>query len=720
MRQVTLNSSIKSLGGIGTARAAALARLGIHTVRDLLYHFPRAYEHRGLVKPLAEGMDGQRAAFVLTVMTEPRSAPTKTGLRLCTFRAGDSSGTVEVVFFNRDYVKDIFHVGGVFRFWGVLSHKNRGYQLASPQFEAVLPNQALPDYVSLYPLTEGLSQKVLASLVNAALGAVLPSLSDHLPESVRLAYRLPALSVALRDIHAPTDSASLGRALRRLMFDEIFTFALGIAMTKQMQSRTRAPACAPCSLRPLLERLPYELTEAQKRSVNELYKDMTARERDGMNAGMRRILIGDVGSGKTVCAAIALYIAVQSCLQGALMVPTEILARQHFQDLSALFEGLGIRVKLLTGSTSAKEKRAIYASLQGEGEPIQVIIGTHALLSDKVVFDRLGVTVTDEQHRFGVLQRAALTGKCDASHLLVMSATPIPRTMALALYGDLAVSHIDQMPPGRSRVDTFLVNESYRERLHAFIGKQVRAGGQVYIVCPSIEDRKTEEEDEESIPLQDFASAAAEEERLPLKSAVRYAEHLREQVFPEFRVELLHGKMKAAEKEAAMQAFVSGAVPILVSTTVIEVGVNVPNATLMIVENAERFGLSQLHQLRGRVGRGQRKSYCVLVSDTQNERSRARLAVMQSTYDGYEIAERDLAIRGPGDFLASASDSTMRQSGGLSLRLAHNCQDTELFSQAFAAAAQLIREDPSLSLPGHIDLLRQVKRLFAFRQSTIS
>ena len=714
MEKLTANSPVRALPGVGDKRAAAFARMGIHTLRDLCLHFPRAYEHRGAIRRLYEGLDGETSAFLLTVATVPRSVMIRRGMTITKFRAFDESGTVEVVFFNQNYTKDIFKVGAQFRFYGKLTPTRSGHQLASPAFEAVLPNQPLPDFVAKYPLTEGLSSKIVEQAVLAALRAVLPGLVDWLPDDIRGKYGFPTLAYALMSIHAPRDNASLSAALRRIVFDELYCYSLGMAITRARRGTGNSPACPPCDLAPLLSRLPYQLTGAQQRVCDEILQDMRGGERPPMN----RILIGDVGCGKTVCAAIAIYCAVCAGHQAALMVPTEILANQHYDELSALLSPLGIRVALLFGSTPEREKRIIREAAAAEGEGrIDLVIGTHALLNDKLRFSDLALTVTDEQHRFGERQRAALKQKQRSSHLLVMSATPIPRTMALTLYGDLDVSRIDEMPPGRQKVATYVVHESYRDRLHGFIRRQVEEGGQVYVVCPAVEE--AEEAEEAELALDRLDLLAQREERPPLKAATAYAAHLQEEVFPDLRVAFLHGRMKAAEKDAVMHRFATGEIDILVSTTVIEVGVNVPRASLMIVENAERFGLSQLHQLRGRVGRGTKKSYCVLVSDATGEGARARLEVMRTTYDGYRIAEKDLEQRGPGDFFAACTGG-FRQSGGMTLHLSYLCSDTALMQSAAEEARRTAAADPTLSLPAHAALREEVERLFAIEEATLS
>lgn len=712
-------SSVRVLHGVGETRAKALEAAGIVTVLDVARHFPRAYQDRGDLRRLSDGRDGQKHSYLLTVATVPSNARLRGRMTLTKFRVFDETGSAEAVFFNQPYLRDVFHVGDTFRFYGALSFSKNKCQLSSPAYERAEEGATLPDYFPVYSLPDAISQKVFRGMVEAALPLVLPTLTDPLPEPIRLENRLPALSLATRTLHDPKNGEELQAALRRLVFDELLLLGLGVSLSRCQGEAILTRACRKTTLSPLLAELPYELTGAQKRAINEIYADMTGYGKKGdLIPAMRRILIGDVGCGKTVCAAAAIYIALQSGRQAALMVPTTILAEQHYRELAPLFSKLGYEVGILTSGTKQSEKKRLIARLSDPENPLPLVIGTHALLSDSVVFSDLALTVTDEQHRFGVMQRTALKEKSAASHTLVMSATPIPRTLAHVLYGDLSLSKIDEMPKGRQRVDTFVVDESYRTRLYDFIRKQVDAGGQVYVVCPSIEE-KTEDE-EGGIPLEELDfSRALRASSPPLKDATGYAKELSEKVFPDIPVALLHGKMKQAEKDAVMERFVSGDVKILVSTTVIEVGVNVPTATLMIVENAERFGLSQLHQLRGRVGRGKQKSYCILVSDHPGATAEARLDVMHTTYDGYEIAERDLSLRGPGDFFASGSGE-MRQSGGLSLKLAALCRDTALMEAAFRAADEITRGDPDLSKPEHAALRADVERMMTVNQNTVS
>lgn len=703
--------SIKALKGVGPAKAAAYEKLGIYTKNDLLYHFPRSYENRGDVQLLRDAPLDTRTAVVLTVGTEPRSARIRGRMTLLKFKAYDESGTCEITFFNQDYLKNRFLLGSTFRFWGKVQRSGKNYKMLSPESEPFSLDEPLPDLLPVYRLSEGLTPKLVGANV-AEVMAEATTREDPLPDDIRRAERLATLGFALRNIHNPTDYMSLAAAKRRLIFDEFFVFALGLALTRQKSVSHGAPKCEKADPSPLLSLLPYRLTGAQERAIGEIRADM-ARD-----VPMSRIVVGDVGCGKTVVAAAAMLFAVQSGRQAALMAPTEILARQHFEDLAPLFAALGIRVELLIGATTAAKKRKIREALVADdpAERLQIVIGTQALLTDEVQFAAPGLIVTDEQHRFGVGQRATLSEKNAHAHMLVMSATPIPRSLALTLYGDLSLSRIDEMPPGRQRVDTFVVDESYRTRMNGFINKICAEGGQVYIVCPAVEERDAEPDE---LLLSEIGETAPLD-TVPMKAAVQYAEELRT-ALPSLSVDVVHGKMKSRDKERVMQRFAAGETQVLVSTTVIEVGVNVPNACLMIVENAERFGLSQLHQLRGRVGRGTRKSYCILMSGTSLEgdsTAAKRLVTMKTTYDGFEIAEKDLVIRGPGDFLSGNTDTAIRQSGGVRFRLAALCDDTGLLSAATARAHELITADPTLAQ--HPALRCTVDEMFTLAPDTIS
>ena len=690
-QKITAEAPVTVLPGVGAVRAAAYARLGIRTLGELLQHYPRAYENRGAIRLLSDTVPDAKNAVVLTVASEAKIVRLRSHKSFLKFRAFDDSGSCEIVYFNQDFLKSRFQIGSTFRFFGKVERTGPRYSMSSPVAEPWLPGGFLPPLVAVYRRTEGIGAAQITRDVAAAL-ELLGGEEDHLPAELRESRSLCTLSYAERNIHCPDSAEALATARRRLVYDEFFCFSVGAALSGARARKGEAPACTNGDVSPLTERLPYRLTDAQSRAVEDIRRDMSG------TVPMSRMLVGDVGCGKTVCAAAAMLIAVQNGRQAALMVPTEILARQHYAELSPLFHSMGYTCELLIGATTAAEKRRIKKALMAPdaASRLPIVIGTHALLSEDVQFAAPGLVVTDEQHRFGAAQRALLSEKNHYAHLLVMSATPIPRSLALILYGDLDLSRIDQMPPGRQRVSTYVVDESYRERLNGFVRRQVTEGGQVYIVCPAVEE--SEETDAGELTLSQICSGE-ERETPPLKAAVNYTEELKK-TFPEFSVAFLHGKMKGAEKDDVMRRFSAGEVQILVSTTVIEVGVNVPNACLMIVENAERFGLSQLHQLRGRVGRGTRKSYCVLVTGGEgggSARAKERLEVLRTTYDGYRIAEEDLAQRGPGDFLACEAGGTVRQSGAMTFRLADAGEDVGLMSEATEDARALIRKDPQLS-----------------------
>lgn len=663
--------------GVGEARAKALSKLGIRTVGQLLYHFPRGYEFRGNVKNLSEARNGETASFILTAATDVHNASIKRGMTVSKFRAFDGTASCEVTYFNQPYIKDSIVKGGEYRFFGKLTVSGNKRLLSSPSCEPVIEGRELPPLVPLYPLTSGITQKLISKLVSAALSELSDDIPEPLPKSVREENCLCQISTALRSIHNPADFEQLERAKRRLIFEELYLFAKG-SSKKRIKNKT-APELKDGDVSPLINLLPFSLTGAQSRCIGEISEDLSS------GVPMRRLMSGDVGSGKTAVAAAAMYIAVKNGYQAALMAPTEILAVQHYNELSELFARLGIKCGLLTGSVKGKARKKLISELKS-GE-LSAVIGTHALISEDVEFANLALAICDEQHRFGVSQRDALVlkGGGDRCHSLNMSATPIPRTLAMFLYGDLDMSKLDELPPGRQQVKTFIVDESYRERLNGFIMKQKAEGHQTYVVCPRVEEADGGEVTQEDIRLFDFGYdineilSAADK----TKAATSWYEVLCRDL-PGLKIGCVHGKMPAAEKDAVMDAFSKGELDLLISTTVIEVGVNVPNATLMIVENAERFGLSQLHQLRGRVGRGKDKAYCILVSGAKASVN-SRLEVMRTTYDGYKIAEYDLAERGPGDFF-KAVDEDVRQHGELRFRLANLCEDIELFDRAVMAA----------------------------------
>ena len=708
------STPVKELYGVGEKTEKYLQAGGLYTVKDLVYHFPRAYQNRGDVRAVSDtSAHNEFHSYVLTIASEPRVAMIRRGMNIMKLRAFDETGVVHITYFNQNYLKEVFTTGSTFRFWGKITQEKRTLCMNSPSYEPCTAMKALPPLMPVYPLFSGLNQKQLAKLVNEAVGALPSFLVDYLPSDVRRENSLCTLGYALKNIHSPESMDALNASIRRLTFDELFIFALSLSKMKAVQSTKTAPVIPDTDVSPLLSLLSYAPTGAQTKAIMEICGDLCPKNAVLTCTPMNRIVVGDVGSGKTLCAAAAAYVVCKNGYQCALMAPTEILAFQHYESLFPYFEKLGISCELLTGSTPAKEKKQTLLRLKS-GET-KLVIGTHALIQDSVEFKALALAITDEQHRFGAKQRANLSEKGFSAHNLVMSATPIPRTLSFMMYGDLDISLIDEMPPGRKRVNTYVVDEDYRQRLNGFIRKQVDEGHQVYIVCPTVEEKR---DDMDNASDYDPFTLALEEGQPPLKAAVEYAEKLQTEVFPDLNVAFIHGKLKPKEKDAVMMNFANGNIDILVSTTVIEVGVNVPNATLMIVENAERFGLSQLHQLRGRVGRGQAQSYCVLVSDSKGEKSKERLEIMKTIYDGYTIAERDLQMRGPGDFFASGT--SIRQSGDTGLGISKSCQDTELLHSAFESARKLLDFDPNLSLEAHQLLRTELQNSINEKTSTIN
>ena len=700
---------VDTLHGVGEKRAESFEKLGIKTLGDLVYHFPRAYENRGNVRSLEEAEDGELCSFILCVSSPAKTAMVRKGMTLTKLSAFDDTGKCNITFFNQPYVRDVLVQGAYFRFYGRISKETKTPSLSSPVFEPVMPHKPLRPFVPIYPLASGLSQKFMSGAINEALSRCLfgeNAMSEHLPHKIREKYSLASLPFALRAIHEPQSFEDAEKARRRLAFDEMFLFALGMMREgKKEKTKSRFAFQRPDRER-FLSFVPYAPTRAQTRTFDEMESDMIGGLR------MHRLLTGDVGSGKTLCAQYAVYTALCGGAQAAVMAPTEILARQHFESFAPLFEKMGFRVGLLIGAMTAAQKRKVCENLRFG--IIDVVIGTHALIEDSVEFRELGLVIIDEQHRFGASQRARLYEKSSGCHMLSMSATPIPRTLAFVLYGDYDLSTLDEMPPGRKTVDTFVVGESYRERLYAFIRKNVEAGGQVYIVCPSVEEQKEilEGENGEKVELSELYSfdVDARDEKPKLFAAVDYAKELSENIFPDIPVGFVHGKLKSAQKEKVMAAFCGGEIKILVSTTVIEVGVNVPSATLMIVENADMFGLSALHQLRGRVGRGDKQSYCVLVSGSKSEKARTRLKILKDHHDGYKIAEMDLAMRGPGDFIAERG-AYIRQSGEASFRLASLAGDTKLLYDAFEAAKATLADDEHLAKAENAELSARLEMM---------
>lgn len=677
-----LFSPVTDLRGVGPARAAALQRLGIFTLYDLLAYFPRDYEDRTNPVEIAQLQPGVPACFEALVVSQPVLRRIGKGRDVTKLTVADETGKLTLHYFNQPYIKTQLHYGERYYFYGALLE--RGMQMANPAFEeAGRPGTVTNRLLPVYPLTAGLSNRTLCACIRQAFSAA-GALPELLPETVREQYGLCGVTEAYTAVHAPESWEALQSARKRLVFEEFFIFSAGLAVLRASRTELHTIPYDTACMDAFFRALPFRLTGAQSGAIDQILRDLSSGH------VMNRLVQGDVGSGKTMVAAAACFCAVKNGKQAAFMAPTEILAEQHEKTLSALLGPLGVHVLLLTGAKTPAQKRAAREKI-ASGES-QLIVGTHALISTGVEFHALGLVVADEQHRFGVAQRTRLTEKGDAPHLLVMSATPIPRTLALIAYGDLDVSVIAELPPGRRPVETFLVSEALRERLNGFIRKQCAGGHQVYVVCPAVEDG----------------------EENTMKSAEGWAQTLRDETFPELRVGLVHGRMKSAEKDAALSAFRAGDYDILVATTVVEVGVDVPNATLMVIENAERFGLSQLHQLRGRVGRGSAQSYCVLVSGTKNEETKKRLQALCKTTDGFKIAEQDLALRGPGDFFGS------RQHGLPLLKVASLQMDLETLRDAQQAAAAVIQTADSLNAPELAPLKARVEALFTRQEVSLN
>ena len=679
-----LTDPITILKGIGPTKAKQFAQLGIFTLQDLMCHFPRAYEDRTRLVNICDLEPDAPACFRAMVMNTPRTAHIRKGLDLTRVQVADHTARLTLTFFNQKFTTEQLVYGKEYIFYGSLSGDYSGYGMTSPGFEALdAPPVITRCVLPIYPLTAGLSNAAMRKAILQAMAVCDPP-QEILPDDVRAQYGLLDAQRAYSAIHAPTSMEEAELAKKRMVFEEFFVFSAGLSLMRAQRRNLYTTPYKKTDLQEFTAQLPFALTGAQSRAISEIAADL-ARP-----TPMNRLVQGDVGSGKTMVAAAAAYLCARNGHQAAFMAPTEILAEQHAASLSRLFAPLGIETVLLTGSMTPKQK-ALARDAISAGKA-QLVIGTHALLSDSTVFTDLSLVIADEQHRFGVKQRAALAEKGSDPHLLVMSATPIPRTLALLMYGDLDVSIVDELPPGRETVDTFLVGESMRSRINAFIRKQVAEGHQCFVVCPAVE----------------------ESEALGIKAAETWAETLQKTVFPDLRIALLHGQMKGSEKESVMTAFAAGNADVLVATTVIEVGVDVPNATLMVIEDADRFGLSQLHQLRGRVGRGKAKSYCILTSHNRNQQTLARLKALCKTTDGFRIAEEDLALRGPGDFFGA------RQSGMPVLRVASLSCDLQTLKQAQKASADWIDSHGTDNTPHAQALRARIAALFAGSGSTMN
>lgn len=671
-----LYQPIAALAGVGTKRAEKYQKLGIHTPYDLLFHFPRTYIDYTNTVMIADMENGIPCAVRCTVLQKLAVAFVRKGFSIYRVLVTDGVSDMLLVFFNTPYTYQAMKAGDEYYAYGKLTGGFLRREMQSPQVQKVENAMLLQP---IYPQTIGLTSQMMRTNIQRTLTILKQQPIETLPPALMKDYQLMPLTDALYTVHRPETAEELGAARHRLAFEELLQFQLGTLMLRHQSSSQAANSMSPAtSIQDFYAHLPFTMTGSQRHAVDIICKDLCGTK------PMNRLLQGDVGSGKTVVAAAAAAFTAKNGMQTVLMAPTEILAQQHMATMTDFLAPLGIQPILLTGSMKAKEKRVLKAQI-ADGTA-SVIIGTHAVIQKDIEFPALGLVITDEQHRFGVAQRAALAEKGGCPHKLVMSATPIPRTLALIVYGDLDITILDEMPKGRLPIQTFAVTGGYRERAYGFIRSHLDAGEQAYLVCAMIEESDSLEN---------------------VQAAETYAETLRNGAFRDYRIGLLHGKMKAAEKESVMSAMKAHEIDLLVCTTVVEVGVDVPNATLILIENADRFGLAQLHQLRGRVGRGTVQSYCILVTDSKNEDARRRLKIMSQTTNGFAIAEEDLRLRGPGDFFGHA------QHGMPPLMQAAFCSNMPLVSETQMAAKQLLEADPELKLPEHSALRTSVLQLFS-------
>lgn len=669
-----LDTDIKYLKGVGERRAAMLSRLGVSDVNALVRLYPRVYEDWSRIKSINEAQIGEICCIKGIVGSPVRKNLIRKGLTLYKTEITDGSGIMGITIFNSRFAAEKLTEGDEFLFFGRVGGNLYRKEMNSPEIE---PAEGADRIRPIYPQTHGLNSKMIEKLVRTALTECRDELVDPIPLWLREKYCLMNLPDSLWNIHFPKSHDYLEEARRRLIFEELLILQLGL---EKMRSQTQKNAGA------IIERdfseeyfshLPFSPTGAQRRAVKEAMRDMMSGRQ------MNRLLQGDVGSGKTAVAAALVYSAAKNSMQSALMAPTEVLAEQHYKTFLKLFEGCSINVELLTGSDTAAQKRRKKEALKA-GE-IDLLIGTHAIIQSDVEFKSLALVITDEQHRFGVEQRNTLGEKGENPHLYVMSATPIPRTLALIIYGELDISILDELPPGRQKIETYAVTSELRQRAYNYVKKHLDAGRQGYIICPLVDEGESDTE---------------------LASAVKYADELQHGDFRGYTVGLMHGKMKSVDKKKVMESFSNGETQLLVSTTVIEVGVDVPNAVIMVIENAERFGLSQLHQLRGRIGRGQYKSTCILITDAKNDTAQRRMKVMETTTDGFKIADEDLKLRGPGEFFGS------RQHGLPEMKIADMFEDRSTLEETQRAAKEIVARDPELSSPESTALKNEIQRLF--------
>lgn len=677
---VDFSQNIQYIKGVGPSRAEVLHKLGIYTLEDIVTYYPREYEDRSNLKKICELSFGEQVAFKATVVSRISETRIRNNMTIYKLLVRDDTGSILLTWFNQTYLKSTFKPGQEYVFFGKVTGNFGHIEMQSPIFDLAGQNKNTGKIIPIYPLTQGITQNVIRGIIGNALKLVNNQLIEELPDSILKKYGLLEINEATQKIHFPDTLVDFEKARKRISFEELLTLQLALlTLKKKGNERNRGISFnKDDGIDDLIKMLPFSLTGAQQRVLNEIIQDMES------DKSMNRLVQGDVGSGKTVVAMLAMYKAYKNGYQSALMAPTAILAKQHYYNALKLFEPLGIRVGLFTSELTKKQKENLREKLANN--ELDMAIGTHALIEDNILFANLGLVITDEQHRFGVRQRGMLSSKGESVDTIVMTATPIPRTLAIILYGDLDISIIDELPPGRQKIDTYAVGKNYEERVNEFIRKELKKGRQAYIVCPLVEDS----------------------ELMDLKSVEERFEYYKK-VFPEFNVGFLHGKMKPKDKDEIMTSFKDKKLDIIISTTVIEVGVDVPNATMMVIENAERFGLSQLHQLRGRVGRGKEKSYCILKYDSHSKVIQERMNIMQSTNDGFVISEKDLELRGPGEFFGT------RQHGIPEFKIANLFTDMNILKKAQEAANEILEKDVNLINPENQGIKSKIDNLFAKR-----
>ncbi|NLJ78973.1 MAG: ATP-dependent DNA helicase RecG [Tissierellia bacterium] len=672
--------SVRYIKGVGPKRAAKLKRLNIDTIRDLLYSIPKTYEDRSRFKSISQSVDGDRTSLRVEVCGYPSRFRPRKNLSILKIPVKDDTGFANLVWFNQDYISNQLDLGDRIAVNGRVSIRGNEVQITNPVFDK-REGDRVGKIIPIYSLTDSLSNNEMIKIVSNAIRDHVHELPEIIPDHIRDELNLLPIHEAIKYIHFPESRACYLEARRRLVFEELFVLQLGLFLIKHRKADMGSGIVFSSTkdMDIFINSLPFRLTGAQERVFGEIEADMESGEQ------MNRLVQGDVGSGKTIVAILAMFKAWRSGYQSVMMVPTEILATQHYESMSNIFKAYDIQYALLTGSLSDAEKKRILDGVKNGN--IDVLVGTHAVIQESVEFAKLGLAITDEQHRFGVEQRATLSQKGMNPDVLVMTATPIPRTLALILYGDLDISIIDELPPGRKAVETYVVGTNMMDRVNNFVKEQISSGRQAYIVCPLI----------------------AQSDKLDISSAEELYTILKDGAYSEFNVGLLHGSMKSGEKESTMDSFKEGSLDILISTTVIEVGVNIPNANIMVIYNAERFGLAQLHQLRGRIGRGEYKSYCILINGSTSRNSRERMRVLQGSNDGFYISEKDLELRGPGEFFGT------KQHGIPDLRIANLFTDMEILKIAQLKSEEILRDDYLLLRDEHLPLRQTIINMFGDR-----